>query len=69
MGVERLSEVDMKAMSTAQIMPCASGTQKVRGSSPRTPRHSGHLISSSVATAPRGAQAGAQRACVQAAGW
>ena len=41
----------MKAMSTAQTIPCSSGIQKPRANSPRTPRHSGLVASSGVATA------------------
>ena len=41
----------MKAMSTAQVIPFSSSLQNARGSSPRTPRHSGSVASSGVATA------------------
>ena len=37
-GVSLLRDVDMNAVSVAQMWPCMSGVQKVLGSSPRTAR-------------------------------
>ena len=52
MGVRSLREVDMKPMSTAQTMSSTrSGSQKVRGRIPRTPRKTTCFDSSAVATA------------------